>query len=254
MKWVAVETALSTMGSGRPPHRSQRALLTHWAPALGPNAKALRGPGMFPVSLRCLTYTLQRTGRTLIPALCPARVLLVRVPLGQPPFLHHLRDWMRRGALVRRWSLGCIRRFHLRARVGITIDPLAAPSALVRRLRRYYGPVRLPLAVHHRLVARCLPDATHDTIVRGWSGDLPVLAQKDSIRARGLRPRGVDHRLAITAMLVLPSALANGVGTPDCLVSRLNTLPICAPVNASPTPSRAPAHDSGSSRVASPSM
>lgn len=32
---VAVGTALSSKGSGRPPHRSQRALLTHWAPTLG---------------------------------------------------------------------------------------------------------------------------------------------------------------------------------------------------------------------------
>ena len=43
---VAVGTALS----GRPPHRSQRALLAHWAPASGRDAKSLvrpfvQGPG-----------------------------------------------------------------------------------------------------------------------------------------------------------------------------------------------------------------
>ena len=37
-----------------------------------------------------LTYTVQRTGHAL-PALCPGRVLLVRVSLGQIPSLHHLR-------------------------------------------------------------------------------------------------------------------------------------------------------------------
>src|SRR5215216_2348761 len=39
---IAVGTALA----GGPPHRSQRALLTHWAPALGTNAKARVGKGM----------------------------------------------------------------------------------------------------------------------------------------------------------------------------------------------------------------
>ena len=39
---VAVGTALS----GRPPHRSQRAELPHWAPASGGDAQALFGIGM----------------------------------------------------------------------------------------------------------------------------------------------------------------------------------------------------------------
>ena len=39
---IAVGTALS----GGPPHRSQRALLTHWAPASGPNVEALAWEGM----------------------------------------------------------------------------------------------------------------------------------------------------------------------------------------------------------------
>jgi hypothetical protein len=41
-KFIAVGTALA----GGPPHRSQRALLTHWAPALGANAKARVGKGV----------------------------------------------------------------------------------------------------------------------------------------------------------------------------------------------------------------
>src|SRR6266496_6466928 len=39
---VAVGTALRLVGSGCPPRRSQRARLTHWAPALGSGVKAGR--------------------------------------------------------------------------------------------------------------------------------------------------------------------------------------------------------------------
>ena len=63
-----------------------------------------------------LAYPLQRIGQDL-PALSPEPVTLERLPLGQSPFLHCL----------------------LGLRLG-----------LVRRLRRYYGSVRLPVAVHHR--------------------------------------------------------------------------------------------------------
>src|SRR5680860_397166 len=40
--WIAVGTALA----GGPPHRSQRALLAHWAPASGSNVEAHAGEGM----------------------------------------------------------------------------------------------------------------------------------------------------------------------------------------------------------------
>ncbi len=40
---IAVGTALT----GGPPRRSQRALLTHWAPALGGGVEARVGEGMF---------------------------------------------------------------------------------------------------------------------------------------------------------------------------------------------------------------
>jgi hypothetical protein len=44
---AAIETiAVGTALSGGPPRRSQRARLTHWAPALGDGVKALLGPGM----------------------------------------------------------------------------------------------------------------------------------------------------------------------------------------------------------------
>ena len=37
---------VGTALTGRPPRRSQRALLAHWAPALGFDVKALLRPGM----------------------------------------------------------------------------------------------------------------------------------------------------------------------------------------------------------------
>jgi hypothetical protein len=51
---------------------------------------------------------------------------------------------------------------------------------------------------------------------------------------------------------VLPSAMLNDVGTPVAIISQLNTLPACAPVNASMATSRLATHDSGSGRFAKP--
>src|ERR687898_260025 len=44
-----------------------------------------------------------------------------------------------------------------------------------------------------------------------------------------------------------PAPSLHRVGAPDGNFSRLNTPPACSPVNASPTASRPPTHDSGSS-------
>jgi hypothetical protein len=74
------------------------------------------------------------------------------------------------------------------------------------------------------------------------------------MHARGLRLRGVVERLALAPPRVWPSALLNSVGTPVAIVSQLNTLPACAPVNASMAPSRATTHDSGSGWFATPSL
>jgi hypothetical protein len=50
--------------------------------------------------------------------------------------------------------------------------------------------------------------------------------------------------LAMTHLPVLPSAMRNDVGTPVAIISQLNTLHACAPVNASTTTSRLATHDS----------
>ena len=59
------------------------------------------------------------------------------------------------------------------------------------------------------------------------------------------------HRAGNPGML--PSTSVNSVGTPVKGISRLNTRPARTPVNASPLPSRAATHDSGPSRIATPS-
>ena len=72
------------------------------------------------------------------------------------------------------------------------------------------------------------------------------------MHARGLRLRRVARRLAVASVRVWPSALLNSVGTPVAIISQLNTLPACAPVNASMAASRLATHDSGSGRFAKP--
>jgi hypothetical protein len=159
---------------------------------------------LFPVLLGCLTYTLERAGR-VGPALSPGRVALRRVPLGPLP------------------SLLCLHR------------PFRDS---VRQVRGYYGAVRLPVLVHHRR-------ASSDFATRPWCAprqarDLPVPGRDASTRARGLRPRRVCIRLAITTNAVWPSALFDDVGTLEVKrLSRLNTRPTRPPVNASPSSLRA---------------
>ena len=58
--------------------------------------------------------------------------------------------------------------------------------------------------------------------------------------------------LAIAHPSVLPSASLNDVGTPVAIISQLNTLPACAPVNASMAALRLATHDSGSGWFATP--
>jgi len=72
------------------------------------------------------------------------------------------------------------------------------------------------------------------------------------MHAWGLRLRGVLWNLAIALPAVGPSALLNDVGTPVAIISQLNTLPTCTPVNASMAASRLSMHDSGPGWLARP--
>jgi hypothetical protein len=170
------------------------------------------------VTLRDLPYPLQRTGRA-DPVLCPGRGLLARVPFGPPPSLHPLR-----------------RRF----------------PGLVRELRRYCGAVRLPRAVHRRRVSidfptrPAAPSATGDPGLSRFSREVCPHVRGVSDRAelrRVLRWRRAGCGLPL---LLTASALRSEL-------SRLNTRPARTPVNASPPPLRATAHDSGPVWVAAPS-
>ena len=78
-----------------------------------------------------ITYSFHRTEHGN-PGLCPARVLMELIPFDQNPFLHLLRH-------------RCV--------------------GVVRRLRRYYGSVRLPVSVHRQRTS--LDFLTRPTPVRG---------------------------------------------------------------------------------------
>src|SRR4029450_13120892 len=91
-----------------------------------------RGELHLPISTCCLTYPLQVWCHAR-PALCPEHGSLVRIALGQASSLHRFRR-------------------HL------TSWPLPGlAGTFVRRLRRYYTPVRLPVFVHHWLTSLDFP-------------------------------------------------------------------------------------------------
>ncbi len=64
---------------------------------------------------------------------------------------------------------------------------------------------------------------------------------------------GPSHGSRLAPCSVLPSASDNSVGVLKRLISQLNGWPVCTPVNASPVPLWAPAHDSGPVWLARPS-
>jgi hypothetical protein len=164
---------------------------------------------LFPVPIGCLSYTLQLIGDVYFPALRPARVSLVRILLGQPPSLHHLRR-----------RLPC----------------------LVRRLRRYYGTVRLPMPVHRWFTIIDLSSAAYQIIFSRQSWNLPVLAHEASTRARGLRQRRVTCALAFTRTSVWPSEQLNGVAHIDCICFRGSILRPCVPLSTHHLPPRGSRH------------
>src|ERR1051326_2904811 len=80
----------------------------------------------------------------------------------------------------------------------------------------------------------------------GGEWDLPVPASEASMRAVGLRPRRSVVVLALAHGAMLPSASLNSVGVPGLGISRFDTPPASAPVNASLRALRPVPHDSGS--------
>ena len=149
---------------------------------------------------------------TLFPVLCPARALLVRVPLGPRPSLHRLR----------RRSPG-----------------------FVRWLPRYYGEVRLLGFVHHRLQllvfpmrTRGIPPLAKPEISRFPCKELPHMPGSWTTPGRAAARAIASVRVAFRDFRTRrhPRLLK---------FSRLNGWPMCSPTDASPTPSRVPTHGSG---------
>jgi hypothetical protein len=179
-----------------------------------------------PISLSRLPYPLQRTLQTF-PKLCSAPVLLVQIPLGQAPFLHHLRS-----------------RY----------------AGLVRWLLRSYGPVRLPATVHHWRSSLDFPMRSGPPSVPDDNGisrfPHKVLARMRRVSDRA-RSRGVSRYRRPQCGLPLPSRASaprsghrlHGGGS----ISRLNTWPARTPVNASPAFLQTPMHDSEPVWIANPS-
>ena len=166
-----------------------------------------------------MTYPPQRTVHARSGTESDRHVLLAGIPLGQAPFLHPLRD---------RWP------------------------GLVRRLRRYYEPVRLPMSVHHRRASWDFPTRPTAFTAVGRHGI--------SRFSREVWPcmRGVFDRAGFPGVLRwrrqrcgLP--LSPTASAPRRKLSRLNGQPARPPVNASRRQSPASTHDSGPVWAANPS-
>ncbi len=164
------------------------------------------------------------------PALCPEPVSLQRIPFGQAPSLHPLRGDRCRMTRV--------------ASRGVPV---------VRGLRRYYGPVRLPVSVHHRRVSLdfptrpAAPSATGEHGISRFSREVFPYVHGVSDRA-GSRYVSLYRRTGCGLPLLLTASAPRSNE-----LSRLNARPARTPVNASHLPSRAVTHDSGPPWVANPS-
>ncbi len=124
------------------------------------------------------------------------------------------------------------------------------------RLHGYYGGVRLPTVVHHRLRLLAFPMRTTAARVMSAAGrpwDLPVPVQEASARARVCDHAGSSGRLQKARPCVWPSTFGT-VSAPGMIgLSRFNGWPVHSPADASPAPLRTFAHGSGPMWVATPS-
>src|SRR5207245_1472358 len=118
--------------------------------------------------------------------------------------------------------------------------------SLVRLLHRHYGTVRLLQRVHVRRSVYGLRGPALIFRPRR-AGDLPVLVQVVSQRARVLRLRRTGSPLAINVVAVLPSSYSEWSRHPDLRAFRSSIAPPTdASVYASRNTSRCPLQDSRS--------
>jgi hypothetical protein len=154
--------------------------------------------------MRGSPYAFQRLGHAC-PARRPGRALLVRIPLGRGPSLHLF--------------LRSLRRF-------------------VHRLPRYYGRVRLPAPVHHRLRLLAFPMRTLGAYChRSDAG--PPRFRHDPFLRDGVFDHGRASAPRITAPHMLPSTLLTASASASFCLSRLNSPPrrivVYASRSSSPT-------------------
>ena len=179
-----------------------------------------------PIPRSCLMYPLKRAGHAF-PALSPEHVTLRRIPLGQPPSVHRL--------------------------LGLRLD-------LVRRLRSYYGAVRLPVPVHHRRASLDFPlrpvvfSPTDRHRISRFPLEVLAYMRRVSDRAESRsvsRYRRFRFCLPLISTASAPRSSHRFRG--EVSISRLNGWPVRTPVNASPPPSRMSMHDSEPVWIATPS-
>ena len=142
--FTACAVAVGTQVTSRPPHRSGHASFSHTAPTSGLTVKCFR---TLPHVISCCDTCASTVSSCM--ALSPIRGPLISIPLGHRPSLHQLR---------------------------------CRSLRFVRRLHSYYGDVRLPVFVHHRLrilAPRCGPRYT----TKPWPNTGPPSFRTRSFRA-----------------------------------------------------------------------
>ena len=140
---------------------------------------------------RGVPYALQRLCHAC-PVLSPARALPARIPLGLGPSLHRLR------------------RRSLRS---------------VRRLQSYYGLVRRPAPVHHRLRLLAFPMRTGQPASRGRPDAGPPRFRRDPSRRDVVFDSGRASAPRIAGPHMLPSTLLTVSASASFLISELNRTP-----------------------------
>jgi len=221
---VAVGTALA----GRPPHRSRRAELPHRAPASGGDAEAHQRIGMTDAGLG------KPASYPSLPPDVPAQVHLARTSSGPVS-----------GA-----------RFAQAGSPWPTPFPPSPPQLLAEPCSETSQVIWGCPTSHGRPSWACVLGLPH---AASWTP-----SQKATVGSPDSRPRcfrtctgsstaqGPCASRAIDAHDIA-FRYVHSVGTLEYHISRLNTRPARTPVNASPEPSRVPAHDSGPVWLATPS-
>ena len=163
------------------------------------------------------------------PARCPVGVARTSIPLGWPPSLHPLRGRQHRTTWV---------------------EPIT--DTVVRRLRRYYGAIRLPTIVHHRRTSGDFPMRPSAQCRVGDSG-ISRFPHKVRTCMPGVSDRAGSRCASQYRHIRCGLPQSPTRSAPHSSLSRLNTQPARTPVNASQSWLPTTTHDSGTLWTANPS-